>query len=32
QKLHHDKSMPIENICNELEISKPTLYRYLKLK
>ena len=32
QKLHHDKSMPIENICNELEISKPTLYRYLQLK
>ncbi|MDP3533148.1 MAG: recombinase family protein [Alphaproteobacteria bacterium] len=32
QKLHHDKSMPIENICKELQISKPTLYRYLKLK
>lgn len=32
QKLHQDKSMPIEAICRELKISKPTLYRYLKLK
>lgn len=32
QKLHYDKSMPIENICKELQISKPTLYRYLKIK
>jgi DNA invertase Pin-like site-specific DNA recombinase len=32
QKLHHDKTMPIENICKELQISQPTLYRYLRLK
>ena len=31
QKMHQDKSMPISEICQKLEISKATMYRYLKL-
>ena len=29
--MHADKSMPIHDICRTLRISRPTLYRYLKM-
>lgn len=29
KRMHQDKSLPIEEICKVLHISKPTLYRYL---
>lgn len=32
QKMHQDKSLSIGEICESLKISRPTLYRYLKLK
>ncbi|MDD2624789.1 MAG: helix-turn-helix domain-containing protein [Candidatus Riflebacteria bacterium] len=32
QKIHQDKSLSIGEICDSLKISRPTLYRYLKLK
>lgn len=32
QKMHQDKSLGIGEICESLKISRPTLYRYLKLK
>lgn len=32
QKMHQDKSLSISEICDSLKISRPTLYRYLKLK
>jgi len=31
KKLHSDKTISIDNICNTLKISRATLYRYLKL-
>ena len=31
KKMHEDKSIKIEEICNTLRISRPTLYRYLSL-
>lgn len=31
KRLHEDKSIKIEEICNTLRISRPTLYRYLRL-
>ena len=31
KKLHADKTIPIDDICTTLRISKPTLYRYLKI-
>lgn len=31
KKLHADKTIPIEDICTTLHISKPTLYRYLRI-
>jgi len=31
QKLHADRTIPIDDICKTLHISKPTLYRYLHL-
>jgi predicted DNA-binding transcriptional regulator AlpA len=27
--MHQDKTLPIDEICKVLKISKPTLYRYL---
>jgi DNA invertase Pin-like site-specific DNA recombinase len=30
KQMHKDKSLFINEICNHLKISKPTLYRYLK--
>ena len=32
KKMHADKTMPVEDICKTLRISRPTLYRYLALK
>ncbi len=32
QKMHLDRSLSIGEICESLKISRPTLYRYLKLK
>jgi len=32
QKMHQDRSLSIGEICESLRISRPTLYRYLKLK
>ena len=32
KKLHADKTIPIDDICNTLGISRPTLYRYLKVE
>lgn len=32
QKMHQDKALSIGDICESLKISRPTLYRYLKLK
>ncbi len=29
KKMHQDKTLSIDKICNVLKISKPTLYRYL---
>ncbi|WP_449280262.1 helix-turn-helix domain-containing protein [Legionella dresdenensis] len=29
KKMHHDKSMSIDDICKVLKVSRPTLYRYL---
>jgi len=31
QKLHLDKALSIDEICNTLNISRPTFYRYLKV-
>lgn len=31
RKLHADKTIPINDICKTLGISRPTLYRYLKI-
>ena len=31
KKLHADKTIPISDICQTLGISRPTLYRYLKI-
>jgi hypothetical protein len=31
KNLHADKSMKIEDICENLQISKATLYRYVAL-
>ncbi len=31
KKLHKDKTIPINDICKTLGISRPTLYRYLKI-
>ena len=30
KRMHQDKSLPIDDICKVLKVSKPTLYRYLK--
>jgi DNA invertase Pin-like site-specific DNA recombinase len=32
KKLHADKSMAVTNICKTLQISRPTLYRWLSVK
>jgi DNA invertase Pin-like site-specific DNA recombinase len=32
KKMHSDRTMPVEDICKTLRISRPTLYRYLALK
>lgn len=32
KKLHADKTIPINDICQTLGISRPTLYRYLKIQ
>ncbi len=32
KKLHTDKTIPIDDICKTLGISRPTLYRYLKVR
>lgn len=32
QRLHNDKSLSIDEICKVLQVSKPTLYRYLSYK
>jgi predicted DNA-binding transcriptional regulator AlpA len=32
KKLHADKSMVIADICKTLQISRPTLYRWLPVK
>lgn len=32
KKLHADKSMPVVDICKTLQISRPTLYRWLAVK
>lgn len=32
QRLHADKSMPVADICRTLQVSRPTLYRWLSLK
>jgi len=32
QKMHHDHSLSISEICSSLKISRATLYRYLKAK
>jgi len=31
KKLHLDKTLSIDEICNTLKISRPTFYRYLKI-
>ena len=31
KKMHADKTMPVEDICRTLRISRPTLYRYVAL-
>ncbi len=31
QKMHEDKSIKIEEICKTLQVSRPTLYRYLNI-
>lgn len=31
QKLHADKSIPVDDICQTLNISRSTLYRYLRM-
>jgi len=30
RKMHNDKSVPIDDICASLKVSKATLYRYLQ--
>jgi DNA invertase Pin-like site-specific DNA recombinase len=30
QKMHQDISMPVADICKKIDISRATLYRYLK--
>ncbi len=32
KQMHQNMSISIEEICNELDVSKPTLYRYLSMK
>ena len=32
QKMHQDPKTPISEICERLEISRATLYRYLNMK
>jgi DNA invertase Pin-like site-specific DNA recombinase len=32
KKLHADKSMVVADICKTLQISRPTLYRWLAVK
>jgi transposase-like protein len=32
KKLHADKSMAVSAICQTLQISRPTLYRWLAVK
>ncbi len=31
KRMHRDKTLPIDEICHVLNISRPTLYRYLSL-
>ena len=31
KRMHRDKTLAIDEICNVLKISRPTLYRYLAL-
>jgi DNA invertase Pin-like site-specific DNA recombinase len=32
KKMHADKTMPVGDICKTLQISRPTLYRWLAMK
>ena len=32
KKMHADKTMPVQDICKTLRISRPTLYRYVAMK
>lgn len=31
KRMHQDKTIPIDDICKVLKVSKPTLYRYLSM-
>jgi transposase-like protein len=32
KSLHADKKMPVMDICRTLQVSRPTLYRWLAMK